>query len=118
MGNGCPFDAPVSATSKAYPICIAKNGGASPYDDGDFTCVLACPCDIEVGADGIVQCTGDSHAHCPDGARCERGELRHMSKGVCTYPKGLPFLPKILHDGKSMPSLLPFFLFKIPSKQP
>lgn len=85
--NGCPFDAPVSATSKAYPICIAKNGGASPYDDGDFTCVLACPCDIEVGADGIVQCNDDSHAHCPDGARCERGELRHMSKGVCTYPK-------------------------------
>jgi polyhydroxybutyrate depolymerase len=84
--NGCPIDAPVSKESKAFPICIAKNDGDHAYDDGDFMCALACPCEIEKGEDGKIQCNDASHKQCPDGAFCERGELRHMANGICTYP--------------------------------
>ena len=34
---------------------------------------------------GAPECSAESHAHCPAGATCERGELRHMGHGVCTF---------------------------------
>merc|ERR1712232_93433 len=81
--NGCPVDAPTDERSKAWPICIAKGNTTDPYDAGDFHCLLVCPCD---GATAVgVDCGAAAHAHCPGGARCERGDLRHRAHGVCTY---------------------------------
>ena len=81
--NGCPVDAPVSPKSKAWPVCLAKSpkAEADPYTRGDFHCLLVCPCVGHLGAD----CGREAHAHCPRGARCERGELRNRAHGVCTY---------------------------------
>ena len=45
-----------------------------------FHCLLTCPCEAGEGGD-----CADGHAHCPRGARCERGELRYMARGVCTW---------------------------------
>jgi len=86
--NGCPTDAPVTAHSTAWPVCLAKAPLTKPnqqantdaYMKGDFHCLLACPC----GSDGAT-CSADSHRQCPRGARCERGDLRHLASGVCTY---------------------------------
>lgn len=81
--NGCPNDAKVSSTSKAFPICLAKGETDDPYTNGEFHCVLVCPCDYdEVGA-----CGEKAHAHCPGTSTCQRGELRHRGQGVCTYSK-------------------------------
>jgi len=80
--NGCPKDAPVDANSKAYPLCLPKGLTASPYENSEFHCVLACPCD-KVVDDG---CGAEAHAHCPSGATCQRGELRNRGQGICTYP--------------------------------
>ena len=82
--NGCPTDAAVVKQSKAWPVCLAKSPDASPdpYGNGHFHCLLVCPCE-EGGSDG---CGARSHEHCPRGARCQRGELRNVAHGVCTYP--------------------------------
>lgn len=79
--NGCPTDAPVSGKSKAWPICLAKDlhQEEDPYTNGQFHCLLACPCS------SAPDCGAASHDHCPSGARCERGELRNGGMGVCTY---------------------------------
>lgn len=80
--NGCPRDAPVSPSSKAFPICLAKGETADPYSNAEFHCVLACPCE---SADDD-SCGAAADAHCPHGATCQRGELRHRGQGVCTFP--------------------------------
>ena len=84
--NGCPFDADVPAWSKAWPICLAKSADEdelNPYRNGDFHCLLVCPCVDDPKEDG--KCGPEAHAHCPHGAYCERGELRNRAHGVCTY---------------------------------
>lgn len=82
--NGCPTDAPVNATSKAFPLCIAKGKTNDPYMNEEFHCVLACPCEFAENYD----CGAKAHAQCPTGAFCQHGELRHRSLGVCTYTRG------------------------------
>ena len=81
--NGCPTDAAVSARSRAFPVCLAKSphGEADPYTNGDFHCLLVCPCAAHHAAD----CGAEAHAHCPHGARCQRGELRNRAQGICTF---------------------------------
>ena len=73
----------MTKASKAFPICLAKSphGEPDPYHNGDFHCLLVCPCDGLHGAD----CGAEAHRHCPHGARCERGELRNRAQGVCAY---------------------------------
>lgn len=80
--NGCPTDASVPRGSKAFPICLAKGNTADPYTNDEFVCVLVCPCN-KLGADG--QCSSDSNAHCPAGATCKLGDLRHRGQGVCSF---------------------------------
>lgn len=82
--NSCPTDAEVAPWSKAFPVCIAKSphGEPDPYTNGDFHCLLACPCE---GGAHATECSALSHTHCPRGSRCERGELRNRAHGVCTY---------------------------------
>lgn len=77
----CPTSARVRWFSKAWPVCLGKGVNAQPYLHNDFHCLLTCPC---LG-DGKDKCGAASDAHCPRGAVCERGELRHMAHGVCTY---------------------------------
>jgi polyhydroxybutyrate depolymerase len=77
--NGCPADADVSKGSKAFSVCIAKDNTTDPYTNGNFHCVLGCPCS------GAETCGAAADAHCPSGAVCERGELRNGAYGVCTY---------------------------------
>lgn len=77
-----PTDAPVPAESKAFPVCLAKGKTDDPYTNGEFHCALACPCEA-VENDS---CGKSADAHCPQGATCQRGELRNMGQGVCTYP--------------------------------
>ena len=55
----------------------------NPYRNGDFHCLLVCPCVDDPKEDG--KCGPEAHAHCPHGAYCERGELRNRAHGVCTY---------------------------------
>jgi len=81
--NGCPTDADVPPGSKAFPICLAKGNTTDPYTNGEFHCVLVCPC-AKIQADG--QCSDESHGHCPTGSQCQLGELRHRGQGVCTFP--------------------------------
>jgi hypothetical protein len=81
--NGCPSDANIDGSS-AWPICLAKGNTSDPYDRGDFHCLLVCPCELGMTADG--QCGSEAHAHCPAGSRCERGDLRKRDQGICTYP--------------------------------
>lgn len=81
--NGCPTDAPVPAASKAFPVCLGKGVTEDPYGNGEFHCALACPCESVVDD----SCGPQAHAHCPTGSVCERGELRNMGQGVCTYSK-------------------------------
>jgi len=82
--NGCPADAPVRHFSKAWPVCLAKGNTTDPYAEGNFHCMLVCPCT------GLGDsCGAHADTHCPKGARCERGELRNMAQGVCTYPLSL-----------------------------
>jgi hypothetical protein len=82
--NGCPVDANV-AKSSAWPICLANGDGPGGYERGEFHCLLVCPCNEGTILRG--ECGAESHAHCPLGARCERGELRKRDQGVCSYPK-------------------------------
>merc|ERR1719506_14055 len=42
--NGCPVDANI-ASSKSWPICLGKGNTTDPSTDGDFHCMLVCPCD-------------------------------------------------------------------------
>jgi polyhydroxybutyrate depolymerase len=79
--NGCPNDALVNAGSKAFPICIGKGNSTDPYTNGEFHCVLVCPCNLD--AEG--QCDDQSHEHCPVDATCQLGELRNRGQGVCSY---------------------------------
>ena len=72
---GCPTDAAVSRSSRAWPVCLGKGLAATPYTDGDFHCLLSCPYTSPL-----------KDAHCPRGATCQKGELRHMPHGVCAYP--------------------------------
>jgi len=81
--NGCPTDAGFEGRSESWPICLAKGNFTDGYDRGDFHCFLVCPC--HVGSSISGECGHDSHAHCPSGARCVRGELRKRDQGVCTY---------------------------------
>lgn len=81
--NGCPVDANIAQTN-AWPICLAKSNRTDGYDHGDFHCLLVCPCHAETAEGG--ECGAASHAHCPVGAQCERGELRKRDQGVCTFP--------------------------------
>jgi hypothetical protein len=81
MDNGCPTDAPVSASSKAFPVCFAKGSTEDPYTNAEFHCALACPCESVVDD----ACGPAADAHCPVGATCQRGELRNMGQGICTY---------------------------------
>lgn len=83
LSNGCPTDANITST-KAWPICLAKGNTTGAYDRGEFHCMLVCPCDAGNGNAG--QCSAEAHAYCPQGAMCERGELRKRDQGVCTYP--------------------------------
>jgi len=77
--NGCP-----ESRTSAFPVCLAKGDNTTnPYAEGIFHCVLLCPCE-KVKA-GEVDCGISGHLHCPLGAKCERGELQHRLKGVCTY---------------------------------
>lgn len=85
--NGCPTDAAVPSSSKAFPICIGKGNTTDPYMNGEFHCVLVCPCST-VTEDG--ECPPESHAHCPAGATCQLGELRHRGQGVCSYSPSSP----------------------------
>jgi len=80
--NGCPTDAVVPQGSKAFPICLAKGNTTDPYTNGEFHCVLVCPC-ANLDAEG--QCSQESHAHCPSGATCQLGDLRHRGQGICSY---------------------------------
>lgn len=80
--NGCPNDADVPESSKAFPICIAKGNTTDPYTNGEFHCALVCPC-VNIDADG--NCPPEAHAHCPKGATCQLGELRHRGQGVCSF---------------------------------
>mmetsp|Transcript_55802 Transcript_55802/g.180896 ORF Transcript_55802/g.180896 Transcript_55802/m.180896 type:complete len:613 (+) Transcript_55802:229-2067(+) len=79
--NGCPkdFDGLLPG-SKAFPVCLAKGDSSDPYMDGQFHCLLACPC-----SGSRVQCDADSDAHCPGSSRCRRGELLNLGLGICTY---------------------------------
>merc|ERR1712224_446038 len=80
-GNGCPLDATlVSTSSFSKPTCLAKDNSTDPYNSGSFHCLLMCPCFGE-----SADCGSASHQHCPQGATCERGELRQRAYGVCTY---------------------------------
>lgn len=81
--NGCPTDAAVTGDSKAFPICLAKGHTDDPYTNGEFHCVLACPC----GYDEEGGCGEEANTHCPGSSTCQRGELRHRGRGVCTYAK-------------------------------
>jgi len=85
--KGCPHYA-----GEAQPVCLAKgNASAStlrnPYLEGDFHCLLECPC--EIVKEGVLKgrCASKGDTVCPRGATCELGELRHRAKGVCTYTK-------------------------------
>lgn len=82
--NGCPTDAQLVSKSKAWPICLAKGNTTDAYEQGDFHCLLVCPCQSGKTVNG--ECSAESHAHCPVGAKCVRGELRKRDQGVCTYP--------------------------------
>ena len=68
---------------QAFPVCLAKSPHAEtdPYTNGDFHCLLVCPC-MEGGG---AKCGAESHKHFPSGATCERTELRNRAQGVCTY---------------------------------
>jgi len=76
--NGCP--AGPKAHGKAFPVCLAKGNATNPYSAGMFHCLLVCPCKGK-GTD----CGKAAHASCPGKSKCERGELRNMAQGVCTY---------------------------------
>jgi hypothetical protein len=79
--RGCPRDvrdAPLG--SEAWPACLAHGNMSDPYMAGSFYCVLACPC-----ATGAPDCGAESHAQCPRGSRCERGEFRNRAHGVCSF---------------------------------
>jgi len=84
--NGCPLAPHHRAADggahreSAFPVCLAKGNLPDPYDAGSFHCLLVCPC-LGDGSD----CGKAAHASCPGRSRCERGELRHRAKGVCTY---------------------------------
>ena len=82
--NGCPTDAVVSPWSRAFPTCLAKSphGEVDPYTNGDFHCLLVCPCET---SNESGECSELSHMHCPRGATCERGEMLNRAHGVCTY---------------------------------
>jgi len=85
--NGCPRDANTAGPdSSAWPICLGiGNNVTDAYDQGDFHCLLVCPCHAgDRNNDG--QCRDASHSHCPQGARCERDQLRKRDQGVCTFP--------------------------------
>lgn len=85
QANGCPADAQVNQSSTAWPICLAKGLTNDPYTNGEFHCLLVCPCESgKTGSGG--ECGAASHSHCPVGARCERADLRKRDQGVCAYP--------------------------------
>lgn len=71
---------------QAFPVCLAKSphAEADPYTNGDFHCLLVCPC-VANHASDVNDCGLEAHAHCPYGARCERGELRNRAQGVCVF---------------------------------
>jgi len=71
---GCPTDAAVRRGSRAWPVCLGKGVESEPYVDGDFHCLLTCPYTSPI-----------KDSHCPLGATCQRGELRHAPHGVCAY---------------------------------
>lgn len=62
-------------------MCLATGNLNDPYTEGDFHCVLSCPCHGE-GAD----CGTEAHGHCPTGALCYRA-LRLRTHGVCGYER-------------------------------
>jgi hypothetical protein len=74
--SGCPTDAAVSTKSKAWPVCLGQGIESLPYQDGDFHCLLTCP-----------YTAPNKDDHCPDGATCQHGELRHLAHGVCAFEK-------------------------------
>lgn len=76
LESGCPTDASVRRRSKAWPVCLGKGVESTPYQDGDFHCLLSCPYTSPL-----------KDTHCPLGAKCQRGDLRHAAHGVCAYPK-------------------------------
>jgi hypothetical protein len=79
--NGCPVDAPIDGLHpRSRPVCVGHGNTTDPYNEGEFHCLLVCPC---IGHGN--ECGHFSHAHCPHGARCERGDLRNRAHGVCTY---------------------------------
>merc|ERR1711924_511121 len=80
FGNGCPTDANVAKFSTAFPACLASGNSTDPYTEGDFHCLLVCEC-TGLGND----CGLRAHMQCPKGARCERGQLKNMAQGVCTF---------------------------------
>lgn len=82
--NGCPKDRGV-AKPGAWPICLDKGQTTTPYENGEFHCLLACgPCKIK---DSSLDCGDDAHSQCPGRSMCIFGELRAVSMGVCGYPK-------------------------------
>merc|ERR1712226_968461 len=87
--NGCPMDAPVPPTSKAFPVCLAKGKTDDPYTNGEFHCALACPCE-SVEDDG---CGAAADSHCPVGATCQRCEL-------CSLFRACPVKPASFGDSE------------------
>eukprot|EP00401_Gymnodinium_catenatum_P006284 CAMPEP_0117468618 /NCGR_PEP_ID=MMETSP0784-20121206/6270_1 /TAXON_ID=39447 /ORGANISM="" /LENGTH=539 /DNA_ID=CAMNT_0005262635 /DNA_START=137 /DNA_END=1756 /DNA_ORIENTATION=+ len=87
--NGCPHDAAVPLGSNAFPICLGKGNTTDPYVNGEFHCALVCPCEK---IDALGQCSPDSNVHCPSGATCQLGELRHRGQGVCSYTPSTPIV--------------------------
>jgi len=79
--NGCPVDANVDGLhSRSRPVCVGKGNTTDPYTEGQFHCLLACPC-----YGHGKECGRAADWHCPHHSRCERGELRNRAHGVCTY---------------------------------
>jgi len=97
QGVGCPHDARLPKGKAPRPVCLAvapakRSEEQDPYMEGDFHCLLSCPCSSQWSSHGgkgkrgpAGKCSKESHSHCPQGARCVRGMLRNMGYGLCTY---------------------------------
>lgn len=83
--NGCPTDSARPEKKGAWPSCLDKGQTTTPYENGEFHCLLVCgPCKIQ---NSTLDCGEDAHSQCPGRAKCVFGELRQVAFGVCAYPK-------------------------------
>jgi len=80
--NGCPVDVRrLGSGSLAWPVCLGKSNSTDGYANGEFHCMLVCPCPTSSGKD----CGAAADVHCPGDSRCERGSLMSRTQGLCTY---------------------------------